>query len=146
MLISSSSSPALPAFLQHPQASIADSNPLQTGANTPEASTPDNSNPANDTVELSSQPSTTFDDRAGVYAEIWKDGRKIAEVDVRGSVTPLNGFIAPVFGGTGGGPELAARRASQIAVTVGGEIRSNGETIDSQTLKMRARLNTYYGV
>ena len=83
---------------------------------------------------------------APVYAEIWKEGVKVAVVDTHGGVVGLNGFVAPAEGTAGaGGAELAARRAAMIAHTVGGEIRTGGQVLDSQTLAMRTRLKAAYG-
>lgn len=79
------------------------------------------------------------------YAEIWKDGQKVAEVDVYGGVTAHSGMIAATTSNPGGGPELAARRAAQIALAIGGEIRSAGQVVDRPTLLMRARLQSAYG-
>lgn len=83
---------------------------------------------------------------APVYAEIWKDGLRVAVVDSQGSVVSLNGLLASSpMGSSGGGPELAARRAMQIAHAVGGEIRVAGQTLDAPTLTMRAKLKAAYG-
>jgi|GEM_PF-2907244 len=82
---------------------------------------------------------------APVYAEIWRDGVKVAVVDSHGSVDALNGFLAPAQTG-GGGANAAARRAAQIAHAVGGEIRVAGQVVDAQTLSMRAKLKQAYGV
>lgn len=84
---------------------------------------------------------------APVYAEVWKDGQKMAVIDSRGHVMALTGMIAPSqTGGGGGGQELAARRAAQIAHSIGGEIRVAGQTMDVPTLSMRAKLESAYGV
>lgn len=84
---------------------------------------------------------------APVYAEVWKGGQKMAVIDSRGHVMALTGMIAPSqTGGGGGGQELAARRAAQIAHSIGGEIRVAGQTMDVPTLNMRAKLESAYGV
>ena len=98
------------------------------------------------TVELSSShdlpPVSTLHP---VYAEIWKNGIKIASVDRDGIVTSLVGPIAPALGGPTGGPLFAAIRAAQIAQSMGGELRSNGLTVDAGTLRNRVHLETTYG-
>lgn len=81
-----------------------------------------------------------------IYAEIWKDGTKVAEIDIHGGVNSVNGLVASALGTVGnGGPLLAARRAAEIVRSVGGEIRVGGQIIDSQTLETRARLKMAYG-
>ena len=83
---------------------------------------------------------------APVYAEVWKEGQRMAVIDSRGNVVPFNGLIAPSqMGGGGGGQELAARRVAQIAQSIGGEIRAAGQVMDAPTLAMRAKLNVAYG-
>lgn len=82
---------------------------------------------------------------APVYAEIWKGAVKMAQVDIHGHVVSLNGMVASGGGGSLAGPLLAAQRAVQVAQQVGGEIRSAGQSLDRQTLLMRARLATTYG-
>jgi len=85
-------------------------------------------------------------DLVPVYAEIWKGGAKVAEVDIHGGVTPVNGLVAAAPGTIAGdGALLAARRASEIVRSIGGEIRVGGQVMDSQTLDMRARLKQMYG-
>jgi len=80
------------------------------------------------------------------YAEIWKDGVKVAEIDVHGGVNSVNGLVASTHGTVGnGGPLLAARRAAEIVRSIGGEIRVGGQIIDGQTLDTRARLKMAYG-
>lgn len=82
---------------------------------------------------------------APVYAEIWKGGAKVAEIDIHGGVTPLNGLVAAAPGTVGsGGALLAARRAAEIVQSIGGEIRVAGQIIDSRTLDMRAKLQMAY--
>jgi hypothetical protein len=84
---------------------------------------------------------------APVYAEVWKGSVKVAVIDSRGNVVSSNGLLAPTaMGGGGGGPELAARRAAQIARTVGGEIRVAGQLMDVSTLNTRAKLQAAYSV
>ncbi|MEI6987648.1 MAG: hypothetical protein WCK65_16155 [Rhodospirillaceae bacterium] len=79
-----------------------------------------------------------------IYAEIWKGSIKVAQVDAHGHVISHSGMVAPSSDGGVGGPLIAAQRAVQVAQMVGGEIRSAGQALDSQTLLMRARLaNTY---
>lgn len=80
-----------------------------------------------------------------VYAEVWKDGVKVAAIDTHGTVTSFAGPVATPAGGASGGPWLAAVRAAQVAQAVGGEIRINGLTVDSGTLRTRARLELAYG-
>lgn len=81
---------------------------------------------------------------AAPYAEIWKDGRKIAEVNVRGEVSSANGFGGvPSIGG--GSFSSAALRAALYARSVGGEIRVAGMVTDPSTLTMRAKLRESYG-
>ena len=112
----------------------------KTSPATSEPVTPDN------VVQLSaSQETRTTQHVAATYAEIWKDGQKIADIDIYGGVTAHNGMIAAAMSSAGGGPELAARRASQIALAVGGEIRSAGQVVDRSTMLMRARLQSAYG-
>ena len=86
-------------------------------------------------------------DLVPVYAEIWKNGTKVAEIDFHGGVNPLNGLVASAQGSAGGaGALLAARRAAEIVRAIGGEIRVGGQVMDSQTLDMRARLKMAYGI
>lgn len=82
---------------------------------------------------------------AMVFAEIWKDGQKLAQVDTHGRVISLSGLVPPLEGGTLAGPLLAAQRAVQVAQQVGGEIRAAGQAIERDTLLMRARLARTYG-
>lgn len=85
-------------------------------------------------------------DLVPVYAEIWKGGAKVAEIDIHGGVTPVNGLVAAAPGTVAGdGALLAARRAAEIVRSIGGEIRVGGQVMDSQTLDMRARLRQMYG-
>ena len=99
-----------------------------------------------DRVTLST-PAEPQLDLVPVYAEIWKNGTKVAEIDVHGGVNPLNGLVASAQGSAGSaGTLLAARRAAEIVRSIGGEIRVGGQVMDSQTLDMRARLKMAYGV
>ena len=94
--------------------------------------------------QLSQESSLEF---SPVYAEIWKNGAKVAEIDIHGSVNPLSGLIASAQGTVGSsGTLLAARRATEIVAAVGGEIRIGGQVIDSKTLDMRAKLKIAYGI
>ncbi len=97
-------------------------------------------------VSLSSNAteSTAQSANAVLYAEIWKDGRKIASVDSHGKVTSFSGIVPPAEGSSIGGPLRAAMRATQVAQSVGGEIRVAGQVIDATTLSMRARLAQAY--
>jgi hypothetical protein len=98
-----------------------------------------------DTVSISATPGTLETDYspAPVYAEIWKGSIKVAQVDIHGHVTSHSGMVASGGGGIAG-PLLAAQRAVQVAQQTGGEIRTAGQTLDSQTLLMRARLANAY--
>ncbi len=82
---------------------------------------------------------------AAIYAEIWKGSVKVAQVDVHGHVTSFTGMVAAGGGASVAGPLLAAQRAVQVAQQVGGEIRAAGQSFDSQTLVMRAKLASAYG-
>lgn len=103
--------------------------------------------PRTDTVTLSAthdRPAVTAP--LPVYAEIWKDGVKIAEIDNHGGVVSFAGPVAAAPpGGAAGGTLQAAIRAAQVAQSVGGEIRINGVTVDAGTMRMRAQLATTYG-
>lgn len=80
---------------------------------------------------------------AAPYAEVWKHGRKIAEIDSRGEVSVYDGIVAaPPAAGTG--LALAAQRATLIARAIGGEIRVAGMPTDVPTLAMQARLSAAY--
>lgn len=104
--------------------------------------------PLADKVSLSAE--ATADERselpAPIYAEIWKEGVKIAQVDVHGRVMSFSGMVSSAEGGGLAGALLAAQRAVQVARQVGGEIRAAGQSLDSQTLLMRARLARTYSV
>lgn len=79
------------------------------------------------------------------YAEIWRDGRKIAAIDSTGEISSFEGTIAAPPGG-GSGIALAAQRAVLIARSLGGEIRVAGQVTDPATLTMQTRLRAAYGV
>lgn len=80
---------------------------------------------------------------APVYAEIWRGGMKLAEVDIHGHVTSYSGLVSSDRGGSRG-VLLAAQRAVQVAQLTGGEIRAAGLALDGKTLLMRARLANVY--
>lgn len=94
------------------------------------------------TLSAASQ-SSLLSPPAPVYAEIWRDGHKVAQVDIHGTVSGLAGQVAG-GGGSLAGPLLAAQRAVQVAWQTGGEIRVAGQALDGQTLMMRARLAKTY--
>lgn len=102
---------------------------------------------ASDTVSVSAQANAqeTSNAPAPIYAEIWKGAVKVAQVDIHGHVISLSGLVSSGGGGSVAGALLAAQRAVQVAQQVGGEIRSAGQSLDSQTLLMRARLANTYG-
>jgi len=89
-----------------------------------------------------------------VYAEIWKDGVRIATVHTNGVVTPALGLTWHAVAGDD--PGVAQRRADELARAVGGEVRyvSNNERaneaspppVDARTERMRARLRAAYGL
>lgn len=91
------------------------------------------------------QPAWAANAIAPVYAEIWKDGVKLAEVDIHGQVISSSGLVMPATAG-GSGPLVAAQRAAQVAQRMGGEIRTAGQLLDAQTLLMRAKLANAYAV
>ncbi len=98
-----------------------------------------------DTVSLSAAVAAqeTRDTAVPVYAEIWKGEIKLAQIDIHGQVTSYSSLLASGGGGLAG-PLLAAHRAIQVAQQTGGEIRTAGQVLDSQTLLMRARLASTY--
>lgn len=102
---------------------------------------------ASDAVTLSSSSDTDRAvQRASIpYAEIWRDGRKIASVDSTGEISSFEGTVAAPPGG-GSGIALAAQRAVLIARSLGGEIRVAGQLTDPATLNMQNRLRTAYGL
>jgi hypothetical protein len=101
-------------------------------------------NTEDDNVTLSAAKPGQRDYSAGIFAEIWKNGVKVAQVDNHGGVTS---FIGPMAGssGGGGGAMMASLRAAQIAQSIGGEIRVAGQVTDGATLSMRAKLREMYG-
>ncbi|MFA6310568.1 MAG: hypothetical protein WCV99_18460 [Sterolibacterium sp.] len=80
---------------------------------------------------------------AAPYAEIWKNGRKVAEIDIRGEVSAADGIVAS-HPALGSGLAAAAQRAALIARSIGGEIRVGGMVTDVPTLTMKARLGDAY--
>lgn len=78
-----------------------------------------------------------------LYAEIWRDGQRVAEVDIHGQVSSPSGVVGTSGSGMAG-PLLAAQRAVQVARQLGGEIRTASGPVDSQTLLMRERLANVY--
>lgn len=82
-----------------------------------------------------------------VYAEVWRDGIKVAMIDARGGVKALSSLVQSLDGtGGAGGILLAARRAAEIAAAIGGEIRVGGQPVDQGTLANKAKLTAAYGV
>ena len=100
---------------------------------------------ARDRITLSSMSESATNPyvAAAPYAEIWKNGRKVAEIDSRGEVRGLDGALAAHPAG-GSGLTLAAQRAASIARSIGGEIRVGGLLTDVSTLAMKARLSDMY--
>jgi hypothetical protein len=99
-------------------------------------------------VTLSMPPSSksAVPEIAPVYAEIWKDGMKIAQIDIHGGVHSVDNLYSSAPGSSGaGGTLLAARRAIEVARALGGEIRVGGESVDGQTLRMQAKVRAAYG-
>lgn len=149
MLVSPSQNSSIPALLTGttpgdtaPSTTAAPSRPAAATTTNAAAPAPANS----DTVTLS--PAHDRPDHAAaapIYAEVWKDGLKIAAIDNHGSVISYAGPLAAAAGGAAGGPWIAAIRAAQVAQSVGGEIRINGLTLDAGTLRTRAQLETAYG-
>ena len=80
---------------------------------------------------------------APLYAEIWRDGVRVAEVDIHGQVSSPTGVVGAAGSGLAG-PLLAAQRAVQAARQLGGEIRTASGPVDPQTLLMRERLASKY--
>lgn len=91
------------------------------------------------------QPAWAASAISPIYAEIWKDGVKLAEVDIHGQVISSSGLVMPATAG-GSGPLVAAQRAAQVAQRMGGEIRTAGQLLDAQTMLMRAKLANAYAV
>jgi len=141
-----SNSQNLHTALLHADGGNAGGKPAETRARTDADSAPvGNDAPARDRITLS--PANERADNAHVpaapYAEIWKNGRKIAEIDSRGDVSVFDGMVA-AHPAAGSGLTLAAQRAASIASSVGGEIRVGGMITDGATLTMKARLSEIY--
>ncbi|MCX7174976.1 MAG: hypothetical protein NT159_13870 [Proteobacteria bacterium] len=105
----------------------------------------ENQIPQRDTITLSIEkdmPASAYIP-AAPYAEIWKDGRKVAEIDSRGEVSGGDGMVA-AHPALGTGLAAAAQRAAIIARAIGGEIRVAGMVTDVSTLAMKARLSEAY--
>ena len=101
--------------------------------------------PTRDRITLSSKNDLTAGTYvpAAPYAEIWKNDRKVAEIDSRGEVSVFDGVVA-AHPAAGSGLTLAAQRAALIARSIGGEIRVGGMLTDVTTLAMKARLSETY--
>ncbi len=98
------------------------------------------------TLSVPSSTKSAVPEIAPVYAEIWKDGVKVAQIDVHGGVHSIDNLYSSAPGSSGaGGTLLAARRAIEVARALGGEIRVGGQSIDGQTLRMQAKLRVAYG-
>jgi len=107
----------------------------------------------NSTADTQNASATTAQAPGAVYAEIWKDGVRIAAVHTNGVVTPSFGLTwQPVAGDAAG---VAQRRAEELARSLGGEVRYAGrgrssETVqppvDLRTERMRAKLRVAYGI
>lgn len=115
-----------------------------------EATKPDDATPeiTRSEVTLSAQASAqALEPRLPVvFAEVWHEGMKVALIDANGGVKSLTGMVASTQGTSGaGGILLAARRAAEVAASIGGEIRVGGQPIDKQTLATRAKLTATYG-
>jgi len=80
-----------------------------------------------------------------IYAEIWKNDVKLAQIDVHGQVIAADGLVKQ-GGGVLAGPLLAAQRTVQVANQTGGEIRAGGRSLDPETLLMQARLANAYAL
>jgi len=120
--------------------------PAQTRARgDAESPSVDNDTPPRDRITLSAKHdlATSAYVPAAPYAEIWKDGRKVAEIDSRGEVSVFDGVVA-AHPAAGSGLTLAAQRAALIARSIGGEIRVGGMLTDVTTLAMKARLSETY--
>jgi len=88
-----------------------------------------------------------------IYAEIWKNGVRIAAVHTNGVVTPSLGLNWQAV--SGNDPGIAQRRADELARAVGGEVRyvnrerpneAGPPPVDARTERMRARLRATYGL
>jgi hypothetical protein len=100
---------------------------------------------ANVSISTNAQTQAAKAMPAPVYAEIWQGDIKVAQVDIHGHVTSYSAMLASGGGGLAG-PMGAAQRAVQVAQLLGGEIRSAGQSLDNQTLLMRAKLASAYSV
>ncbi len=103
------------------------------------------SDSANVSISANAQTQASKGLPAPVYAEIWQGDIKVAQVDIHGHVTSYSAMLASGGGGLAG-PMVAAQRAVQVAQLLGGEIRSAGQSLDKQTLLMRAKLASTYSV
>jgi hypothetical protein len=103
------------------------------------------SDSANVSISANAQTQAARGMPAPVYAEIWQGDIKVAQVDIHGHVTSYSAMLASGGGGLAG-PLAAAQRAVQVAQLLGGEIRSAGQSLDKQTLLMRAKLASTYSV
>lgn len=155
MLVSSSSNQPLQALLPVPTSATSSEGSL-THAGATQASADASSVPPSkpkDTVEgtrvtlkATRESKANSPEFLPIYAEIWKNGMKVAEIDIHGGVNSVNGLVASAHGTVGnGGPLLAARRAAEIVRSIGGELRVGGQIIDGQTLDTRAKLKMAYG-
>jgi len=107
----------------------------------------DTSNDLQVTLKARQAEQTRDLEPAPAYAEIWKDGVKVAVIDTRGGVNSLNGLVPSAQGTPGnGGALLAARRVAEIAQSIGGEVHIGGQIMDNQTLGMRAKLMAAYSI
>ncbi len=107
------------------------------------------SNKESDEVSLSARASESRVEPSLpiTYAEVWRGGVKVALIDANGGVKSLSGLVQSSQGtGGAGGILLAARRAAEIAASIGGEIRVGGQAIDQNTLTTKAKLSAAYGV
>ena len=100
---------------------------------------------ANVSISANAQSQAAKGMPAPVYAEIWQGDIKVAQVDIHGHVTSYSAMLASGGGGLAG-PLVAAQRAVQVAQLLGGESRSAGQSLDKQTLLMRAKLASTYSV
>lgn len=91
---------------------------------------------------------------SAIYAEIWKDGVRIAAVLTNGTITPGLGLNWPPA--VGNDLSVAQRRAHELAQAIGGEVRyavhherpnENPPSLtDPRTERMRAKLRAAYGL
>ncbi len=155
MLVSSSTSQPLQPLIAVPtsasgsEQSLTHADATQTFAN-PSSAPPSESKETVEgervTLTATREASANVPELLPIYAEIWKDGRKVAEIDIHGGVSSTDGLVASTQGTVGnGGPLLAARRAAEIVRAIGGELRVGGQVMDGQTLDMRAKLKMAYG-